>query len=620
MGRGQQRYIKKQKEIINNKNKQIILLKNKVKKENTSYKKYKNLYDNKNNEVNILKSKVNNKNNKINSLRNKLSSKNTLYNKYKTDYNSQVELNNYYKQEYIDQENEINDYINQVNSLENKINNLKNDPRIIEQENKIEMLRKNVDAEIALKNKYKNSYNKQLEQNNQYRNDYKLQEENISNLKQQISDKNANIDSINKEMAIKQELYDKYKSDFTESEEKIIDLNNELNSQNFLLNNINTSYNDLKDKYNEQKDANTNLTNQLKEVNISQNPDAETFFSNYAQNVNVENFTGQSPKIFINNQPFYDCQANFYSEEEGEVYKNCINDLNIVNSAIPSKYTDNNPPMFNQLYTQDYEDLNEKIVSPVCPDNYIVKDFVGLNNSNKIILCQEENENEYCIPYDTRKIVSEDIYDNLLKTSFSDCDYPDKLDSYMIKNIERSAVFKNDLSCKKWCTDNPNCLAVSIARDTDGQVKCNFYKSINNEDPRKDLISLNRFNTSLKRINNYNTNLSKTQLNDYYKKLNYGDCTELNIDEEDVQQELMSEEYCAEYGKSFYPTKMNQKECPQQTYGENKKRYQCLKNYSMDTTFDVPPLIESFSNRNNYIIILLLLILLIFLLKYKKYI
>jgi hypothetical protein len=215
-------------------------------------------------------------------------------------------------------------------------------------------------------------------------------------------------------------------------------------------------------------------------------------------------------------------------------------------------------------------------------------------------------------------MISDSDYNYLTdgENNFSNCDYEDdSKNTYMIKNIPNSRVFTDDLDCKKWCLDNPKCIAISITKDGDNNYKCNLYKSIEGLNPinQNNLYELSLSHSYLKKNDNYVYNLTKDELDKYYNILKYGDCIDKSTTD--------FTDYCKEFGDSYQVNEDKIESCPSKYYGENQIRYQCKKDFSKDTNFEIPPINEPFQNKNNYyILILLLLIFLIILLKIKKWI
>lgn len=401
------------------------------------------------------------------------------------------------------------------------------------------------------------------------------------------------------------ELYKKYLI----QEELIQDLEDTINTKNKIINNANNLNNSLQTKYNNENDENEKLKDYIQKYNIEINPESKDFY----QNFDIELFTSDTPKTYINGKPFYSCQL----DSNGEEYENCINDFNVINNNIPSKYNNDNPPHINNLYTKDFDDkINNKIVSPICPTDYELTNFS--DGDKTFILCNNKTDSTIqCIPYDTQKMISDSDYKYLTeKNNFSNCSYEDdSKNTYMIKNISNSRVFTDDLDCKKWCLDNPKCIAISITKDGDNNYKCNLYKSIKDLNPisESNLYELSLSHSYLKKNDNYVYNLTKDELDKYYNVLKYGECIDKSTTD--------FTDYCKDFGDSYDVDDSKTIKCPSKYYGENQIRYQCKKDFSKDTYFDTPPINEPFQNKNNYyILILLLLIFVIILLKIKKWI
>jgi hypothetical protein len=491
------------------------------------------------------------------------------------------------------------------NKLKNKYlvqeeNNTRLENKLITQEGKI----------ISLKNTIKTDQ-KKLELIPKLKNTIKNKNSKIKKLNKNINKEKRIINRLNKKINLKNIEISNIENNSNVQEEDIFKLNNKINSKNKIISQANDVTNNYKNKYNETNKENTELKRYIQQHNVNIQPQSKNFFKNNSIDP-IETF--KNPKVRINGKNFYKCQV----DDEGNHYKNCINDFNVINNGIPSIYQNINPPLQNKLYEKNFSKIkSEQIVSPLCPNNYDLQKF-----GEKYLLCQndiqeENSDDNFCIPYDMQKILSNSDYTYLQSEGFKDCDYGDEINSLLIQDSPNNKVFNDELECKKWCIDNPECMAISITRDSDNVRKCNLYKFVKTNDgtrinPKKSLVELNISKSYLKKNDTYVYNLNKKQLNNYYQQLKYGDCVDTETFDYD--------DYCKKYGKSYYPKLSSKKNCPERLYGNDKYRVQCLNNYSLDKNFEIPPITEPFVNNSDYkyILILLFLVLVIILLKKKK--
>ena len=340
-------------------------------------------------------------------------------------------------------------------NLRNKENNLES--TIVDQEGKILTLNNQINVD-----------QKKLKEIPLLEKDIKNQDNEIGDLNKKILKEKRHIHKLKRRLFDKRNKIDELESELDIQDEDISNLKNKISIKNTTISQANNLTNKYKKEMNDTNNENEKLKDYIQEYNIKTNPKSEDFFKKY----DIETFS--NPKIRINGKDFYKCQK----DDQGNDYKHCINNLNVINNGIPSIYQNTNPPLNNKLYLNHFTHKQKnKIVSPLCPSNHDLDLFSG-----KYQLCKDLNKDIYCIPYDYKSILGKSVYQYLKDYGLEDCEYGDDVNSMLIKNGKNSMVFKDELQCKKWCIDNPQCLAISITKDDSGIERCNLYKYVTTND------------------------------------------------------------------------------------------------------------------------------------------
>jgi hypothetical protein len=179
--------------------------------------------------------------------------------------------------------------------------------------------------------------------------------------------------------------------------------------------------------------------------------------------------TGQHVKhtikgIRINEYVFQNCQ------EKGDPDGFCIDDIYTFDDlGLPIAQNGSNPSSKNFLYTRDFDVKNGwNIIN--CPTGFIKKDGSppsggGLSFKGQYICQSQTKASVHCIPVGN-------VYKG--NQGIPMCQPAD----YMI-NVKKA--FKTKEQCQKWCGSNPDCVGLTSSTDTSGNLLCNFYKKIPND-------------------------------------------------------------------------------------------------------------------------------------------